>query len=735
MTSLVYLSSMAHNEYKTKRSVRGGGDGARILLTGHTSGELGAPSKVGAVKTILASAARCTSGFETLNQPSLPPNSGFCRHFKRKHKLRDMVGSSAYSCLHCSGAVKISSNPYQPLYGLDREPRETKEKDRCARSSQLRRKAQKIVKLLAVDQSLKAVTPLPPTFVCGELRTKVRSMYAPELTLVQELSIKTSAKAESQPCSFCEGLQEGKMEQWKVRRLQPVDVSQRSLEEFGVAFAKNIPTGWNLRRSPYVPNGHASKSNQRCQGGNWNEEAFDTGCSVQLVHSAGKPRIVTLYSSYNVAVLTPLHHSLFASIKKKNWLLVGAPTDERLRYLAAGCKGDLWHSFDYESATDNIKTAYVQRAVEILIAKGEGLTDDEVRCLRVLSNLELDRGVATTGQPMGSPMSFPLLCLVNKTVVDLALTDLLQAGEIQFKEWTGHRCLINGDDLLTRSTSSGRLESAIARRGSEIGLIVNKEKTLTDPEYGEINSTVFKNCVRQKKTNVAALWMGSEVGDCLGFAHESTRTGTGFSMVAQNNATRLARQKIKTSVELPYSRKMLVLSCGKLKTALKSVPTSSVPEVTNLFPVVAEPDGYDLTREEEDCAIGLEVQRVRERGAWKALPSEKRKNTAARKAVRSELCSRLKPFSLLRKKEPDGKERVLLCLARAWEKKVKNEIFLAEPVEYPCLIVSDFSRIAAFEDEIKAFKDKRKGVRPIPSEPLGGCPFSRGDGYVSLTDA
>nr|UTQ48834.1 RNA-dependent RNA polymerase [Monilinia fructicola botourmiavirus 4] len=671
-----------------------------------------------------------------------PPRSGdSLRHFKRSHKLSHLVCNGAYRCLCRDDYLHRTdqNNQFSILYGLGTDDMVAgkREPTQCTRMGVYKGKCKKIVKLLRVEQSLKPVRPVPKNITCGTLRASVRSMYAQELTLVQELSIKTSMKVESQPCDFCEKVQESNnLEKWKRERTMETLVSESDLADFGIAFAKNIPQGWNKRKSPYVPNGHATMQSGRKDGGNWNSEDFSDQVKIVQVHSSGKPRIVTLYSEHNVRVLTPLHASLFSFLKGRNWLLVGSPTDERLRYLSEGCRGTEWHSFDYASATDNIKTAYVQRAVEILIDKGEGLSEDEVRCMRVMSRLSIEGTDASTGQPMGSPMSFPLLCLINKTVVDLALTDLLIEGKIDFKEWSRHRCLINGDDLLTKGTSRGDLVACVARRGAQIGLVTNREKTMSSPEYAEINSSVFKNCIRQKKTNVAAVWMGADVPDVLGFAHESCVSGRGFRMVVANNASRLARNKIKTCVRLPFARKEILMSSKKLKTALTSVPSCDVPNATNLFPVVPVPAGYDLTREEENATLDREVEKARAKGVWRNLYSEKKQLCKRRKAITSVPDEKKRSvLSILKVKKNHSVQTTLSVYVNEWYNKIKTELLAADPPDAPLeQWVSDLSGIERILDRIKLFKDKRKQeCRPIPSElPPGSCPFSKGDGYVSL---
>lgn len=610
--------------------------------------------------------------------------------------------------------------------------------DGCARLKQNRRKVLKIVKLLEVDRCLKPVQQAPSTVPCGSLRKAVRSMYPHELDLAHELSIKTSAKAEVQPCTFCENLQEEKLAAWEKARYQPRLVDEVHLDAFSAAFRGNVPQGWDLFRTAYVPNGHASLGHSRCRGGNWNETPFSDEVEVQLVHSSGKPRVVTLYSSHNVAVLTPLHNSLYSCLRKRGWLLVGSPTEEKLRRVRDGTLGAEWLSFDYEQATDNINTAYVRRAVDIIIEQSASLTEDEVNCLRVFSELRLGEGLVESGQPMGSPMSFPLLCLINKTVVDLALSSLLMKGEIRVKEWTRHRCLINGDDLLTRSTSGGDLVSAVSFQGAAVGLVVNTEKTMRSERDAEINSTAFRDGCLRKKTNVSALWMGSEVEDVLGFADDSCVTSRGFRAVAEGNESRLSRAEIKVHRNLPWNRRLEVCKSRRLKAALHSRPLGRLKQPTNLFPVVPVPHGYDLTRSEEVEIVTSEVARIREIGSWKRLRPEASLLAKARKErLFDRFVSRSSRDSILRKlrfKRPVREDRTLSVLARSWYYKRKEQLVEEESCDVVLCPPSDFSGVLSLLDNIKTFKDKRnKELGPIVPSPSGGDPFSQGLGFVSLT--
>lgn len=673
-----------------------------------------------------------------------PSESVLCRrHYKRKHSSMDRVTDSSYRCICRTKMLSIETrNPFSALYQAT--VKEEKKPTCCTKSKVLYRKCKDIARLLKIDCGLKPDHRVPKLIRCGGLRAAVRSMYGEGLTLVQLLSIKTSAKAESRMCNFCANEEniDGKVphevmvDTYVKKRLEPVEVDENALDEFSKAFRANIPGGWNKRKGPYIPNGHCTAFSSRLEGGNWNTEPFSQDCTIAPVMSSGKYRIVTMYSEHNVRVLTPLHNSLYSFLKRRKWLLVGSPTDDRLREMQSGCIGNEWLSFDYESATDNIKIAYVQRAIEILIDKGEGLTEDEIACLRVVGNLRLRGQHANTGQPMGSPMSFPILCLVNKTVVDLALTDLLIEGKIRFKEWSGHRCLINGDDLLTKGTSSGDLVANITKRGAQVGLKTNKEKTLRSTRYGEINSTVFDDCVKQQKTNVAALWMDQHVEDVLGYAVESSATAKGFQKIVCNNTSRLARQKIKTFKRLPV-KKFQALNTVKIRHALASSPSSDVPAQRNLFPIVPMPDGFSITRGEMDEVIEREVLRVKENRLFQGLAAEADARRRKLKKVSAILSGSIRAnvAKALRPHVTDGKKSILKIFACHWENKRKEELaggcaplcYSDTPYDQP--------RIQLMLGLIKNYKDKEKERQAHnPPSPPGDDPFGDGSDYVSLAD-
>nr|UUW21035.1 MAG: putative RNA-dependent RNA polymerase [Magnaporthe oryzae botourmiavirus 5] len=526
----------------------------------------------------------------------------------------------------------------------------------CSQSHRLRRKARLAIRFFESQLGVKRAYALPSRIQCGHLRSAVRSCFDSNLEMWQELSLKTTQKLEK---SFCRGCRDGPGQEsfikWQEERIRESSVDPAHLALFRAQLGRNVVRGWNRGKWPYIPNGHACLGASRCQGGTWNKGTFTTEVDYVPVISAGKPRVVTLHSEYNTSVLYPLHKALYGTLKRKGWLLVGSPTNEIVSSLN-GCGN--YVSVDYKSATDNIKTEYTRAAIEELIEKGVDLSDDDKRCLRAVGTPDSPIGTFVRGQPMGSLMSFPLLCLVNKTVVDLAHNVLLENREISFKEWTSHRCIVNGDDLLYRDFKQcpGRLLEEIKRHGELIGLVVNDEKTGVDPEYGEINSTVFRNGVQQKKANVSALFMGKDVIDVIGFADRSSITDGGFLDLIWRARELLGKQDCKIPSPLPFRRFRLLIKDRRLRPYLLSY--SELGPTFNLFPVVPMPDGYSLTREEECIAINREVERLRAAGR----KNSGRRPEVVRKGFRSSLRSALK-----RKLPPD--DRILSVLASEWKEK------------------------------------------------------------------
>lgn len=559
----------------------------------------------------------------------------------------------------------------------------------CKKRKKYQSIARNLLRFLGEDLKIEYnVENLPEEISCGELRPAVRGCFPASLPVLAELSIKTSMKAERSCCTMCRGRFDKKLDDWMEKMLQPVSIDDEHLNRFRKLFRANVPKDWHRNPGSYIPNGAATLGNLRRQGGNWNEEEISDQCRATLVFSSGKPRVVTCYSSGNVRVLSPLHDSLYKELGRKGWLLVGDPTPRRV----AGLNGDgRYLSFDYIGATDSIKIEYTKAAIEILIDEAGDLSDEQKRCMRALGQVDLakvnypsgdscsrdiDRGIGNypsvfnRGQPMGSVLSFPLLCLINKTVVDLSLTDLLESREISFNDWTTHKCLINGDDLLLKEPFIGSsLKDRVIFNGGMIGLETNNEKCLQSECMAEINSTLFthKGLVKEKKTNANAMYMKPEVNDVLGVAYEATRTVKAFKRAVRANANFLSQQEKKWLWKLPYPYQAACRKDKKIKKACLSTSFLRRDQMANLLPVVPVPEGYELTREEEVALIDEEVSRVRARAI--ELLVKKSKTKEKKRVARIEV---KKPsWRSLLKREAPSEDTVLAVLARGYLEKQK----------------------------------------------------------------
>jgi len=624
------------------------------------------------------------------------------------------------------------------------------EEDQCTKRKKLHGQAVALVSFFNLELGLSGdIGNIPETVICGGLRSAVRMCYDEKLSVLQELSIKTSQKVEKSCCDNCEPRFDVKRIEWMRKMKKEVDVDEDHLARYRKLFSGNVPQGWNKKKYPYVPNGHATREHSRTTGGNWHREEFDESCHHTLVFSSGKPRVVTCYSSYNSQVLYPLHRSLYHYLQRRSWLLVGDPTNEHVSGLNG--TGD-YLSFDYVGATDNIKAEYVRAGIEILIEKSDGMSDDEKRCLRVLGNLKLNsrdkrqdeydistywdsnedefdrhRSDFPRGQPMGSFMSFPLLCLTNKTIVDLSLTDLLEEGSITFSQWTAHRSLINGDDLLLREPDKKtNLRDRIIYNGGQVGMETNKEKCLQSQALAEVNSTLFTHEKKEKKTNAKSLYPEKMTEDYLGMALESTTTIRGFVRVCRANASLIAKQKDKFLYKLPYPYQAACRKDRKIRKALFKRPLDSYDEVDNFFGVTEKPVGYDLTMCEERNIIEERVNQIRDgvvfkrsletddffaRKDLKMKPKQKREDKKIR-VVKIERSWR----SLIRRPKRNDKEYVLSCLAEAFE--AERRWLLGEDAVGYCsvdLITKGEhpSMIAALESHVKKPKTTLVSTSPV----------------------
>jgi hypothetical protein len=207
-----------------------------------------------------------------------------------------------------------------------------------------------------------------------------------------------------------------------------------------------------------------------------------------LVQSAGKPRPLSKFES-SALLLKPLHKTIYGHLKRFPWLLVGPPTRQRL--WKAGFrhgKGALV-SGDYKSATDGLSVEVAEVILGSLLDQCAfvpgSIAEGALAALRPLlfyGDEDEHKVRVSTGQMMGSYLSFPLLCLQNYLAFRWSLRGLSDANKKV-------PLLINGDDILYQKDNHyEKWESSI----SSVGLEVESSKTSVENDWGTINSTLLR---------------------------------------------------------------------------------------------------------------------------------------------------------------------------------------------------------------------------------------------------
>lgn len=212
-----------------------------------------------------------------------------------------------------------------------------------------------------------------------------------------------------------------------------------------------------------------------------------------VVQSAGKPRPLTKFEASSLS-MKPLHKTIYSHLKRTRWLLTGDPTREKLSKAGFRRGKGVLVSGDYASATDGLSIEVAEVILDTLLRSSvfvpQNVKAAAVRALRPILRRDLDPkqildGVeeefeVTTGQMMGSYLSFPLLCLQNY----LAFRWSLRGTGLKYVP-----LLINGDDILFQLDGHfDRWQSCLA----PVGLTVEPTKTSVEDNWGTINSTLLE---------------------------------------------------------------------------------------------------------------------------------------------------------------------------------------------------------------------------------------------------
>jgi hypothetical protein len=219
-------------------------------------------------------------------------------------------------------------------------------------------------------------------------------------------------------------------------------------------------------------------------------------CTIQAVLEPCKVRIISKGEAIPYYASKPLQVALWSALQAFScFKLTGrpfCPTD--LLPLLSGVGTDFeWFSVDYSAATDGLSLKYSQSLLEYVISDLSPRQKDLMRTVlgkhmlnypRVDNRPEIAPALQENGQLMGSPLSFPFLCLANLGV-------FLKNTESIHKGWSHKRILstvlINGDDMLYAAPHS--LWDSHVRIARSVGLDMTVGKAYSHHSYLNVNST------------------------------------------------------------------------------------------------------------------------------------------------------------------------------------------------------------------------------------------------------
>jgi len=271
----------------------------------------------------------------------------------------------------------------------------------------------------------------------------------------------------------------------------------------------------------------------------WEQELLRWGLDSDLVQS----EVVPLLEAFKVRTITKGNYAKYhlarrwqAKIHRKmrkhpSCQLIGRPCDREVledvvlnkQKWVDDSTSSFFVSGDYESATD-LLNPWLSTLAQAEIGRNMGIPFEQQivldQCLTkhklvYPQDSGLEDGTQQWGQLMGSPVSFPVLCLIN-----------LAATRTSFEIRTGRRyslqelpMVVNGDDILFRCIDNKHYE-IWKQVTARCGLKFSMGKNYTNRRFLVINSELYKvtrnsNARRLPQLNARLLYGGSR-SSCTG---------------------------------------------------------------------------------------------------------------------------------------------------------------------------------------------------------------------------
>lgn len=185
--------------------------------------------------------------------------------------------------------------------------------------------------------------------------------------------------------------------------------------------------------------------------------------------------------------------------------LVGTPFTERdvIQSCLLGMCGvhSVMVSGDYKAATDNIDPLLSAAVLDEWLQLVKAPWEDRINLMKTLVGHDIDGVPQSWGQLMGSPISFPVLCIVN-----LAITRMVQEDAYGWRIplWWGS-IRVNGDDILFPLPPADYQHWV--EEMSCAGLTPSLGKNYVSREYVMLNSRVFRLPTDWDRPHISGRWI------------------------------------------------------------------------------------------------------------------------------------------------------------------------------------------------------------------------------------
>lgn len=243
-------------------------------------------------------------------------------------------------------------------------------------------------------------------------------------------------------------------------------------------------------------------------------------CTAIPICEPLKVRVITAGPSEQYYLSRSLQKDLWSSLKDlSNFTLIGNPSvsyaiDNGIVSNLNASLRDLyylepvfWVSGDYESATDNLSMVFSSEILDYFLSKVDPFQFQNMQLAykyctimkQVLGAHDVHYEVGETlgipmvtqsnGQLMGSPLSFPILCLANFIAFVRAF------DRWSGRSWKRYPVVINGDDIVFLGTPS--LYKIWREEIASVGFLPSKGKNYTHSEFFIVNSEMYHSLAPQ----------------------------------------------------------------------------------------------------------------------------------------------------------------------------------------------------------------------------------------------